>query len=110
MAGDQKTAAQIRTEEFLKKDPDHFKKLAAKKKGTPNPSKTKFTSKVAAKFGAKGGKAGAGKRKRRTREEIIADQEALQAKIAADNKAANDDFQMEHHKRIVKEGFRGKKS
>ena len=105
MAGDQKTAAQKRTEEFLKKDPLHFKKLAAKRKGTPNPSATKFTSKVAAKFGAKGGKAGAGKRKRRTKEEMIADAEALKAKIAADNKAADDEFQQEMTDKIVKEGF-----
>lgn len=99
MAGDQKSAAQIRTENFLKKDPLHFKKLSAKRKGTPNPSATKFTSKVAAKFGAKGGKAGAGKRKRRTKEEMI-----------ADNIAANEEFQDEMTQKIIDEGFNGGKS
>lgn len=42
MAGDQKSAAQKRTEALLAKDPDHFKKLAARKKGKPNNSATKF--------------------------------------------------------------------
>lgn len=105
MAGDQKTAAQIRTENFLKADPDHFKKLAAKRKGKPNPSSTKFTSKVAAKLGAKGGKAGKGKSKRRTPEQIKRDHEKMQAKIARDNERADKAFQMEHHRKIVKEGF-----
>jgi hypothetical protein len=90
MAGDQKTAAQIRTEAFLKADPDHFKKLAAKRKGKPNPSSTKFTSKVAAKLGAKGGKAGKGK-----------------ARIKANNDKADKQFQAEMHRKIVKEGFKG---
>ena len=107
MAGDQKTAAQIRTEAFLKADPDHFKKLAAKRKGQPNPSSTKFTSKVATKFGAKGGKA---KRKKRTPEEIKRDQLKLQAKIKRDNDKADREFQMDAHKKIVKEGFKGPKS
>lgn len=107
MAGDQKTAAQIRTEAFLKADPDHFKKLAAKRKGQPNPSSTKFTSKVAAKFGAKGGKA---KRKRRTPEEIKADHEKNQKRIDANNLKADLQFQNDMHKKIVKEGFKGDKS
>ncbi len=107
MAGDQKTAAQIRTENFLKADPDHFKKLAAKRKGKPNPSSTKFTSKVAAKLGAKGGKAGKGKAKRRTPEQIQRDREKQQARIKANNEKADKQFQAEMHKKIVKEGFKG---
>jgi hypothetical protein len=107
MAGDQKTAAQIRTENFLKADPDHFKKLAQKRKGKPNPSSTKFTTKVASKFGAKGGKAGAGKKKkRRTPEEIQRDHEKAQRKIDRNNETANRQFQNEMHKKIVKEGFK----
>lgn len=111
MAGDQKTAAQIRTENFLKADPDHFKKLAQKRKGKPNPSSTKFTSKVAAKLGAKGGKAGAGKKKkRRTPEEMKRDHEKTQAKIKRDNERADKEFQNSYHKKIVKEGFNNGKA
>ena len=110
MAGDQKSAAQIRTENFLKKDPLHFKKLAAKRKGTPNPSATKFTSRVAAKFGAKGGKAGAGKKKRRTKEEIIADNIERKQRIDESNKQANDEYQEEMNQKIIAEGFKGDKS
>ena len=107
MAGDQKTAAQIRTENFLKADPDHFKKLAAKRKGKPNPSSTKFTSKVAAKLGAKGGKAGKGKAKRRTPEEMEAARIKRQQEIDANNAKADKQFQNEMHRKIVKEGFKG---
>lgn len=106
MAGDQKTAAQIRTEAFLKADPDHFKKLAAKRKGKPNPSSTKFTSKVAAKFGAKGGKAGAGKRKRRTPEEIQQDHIKAQERIDKNNAKANEQFQREMHRKMLRKGKR----
>lgn len=42
MAGDQKTAAKLRAEAKLAEDPDYFKKLAARKKGKPNKSATKF--------------------------------------------------------------------
>lgn len=42
MPGNQKEAARIRTAKLLAKDPDHFKKIAAKKKGKPNSSSTKF--------------------------------------------------------------------
>lgn len=77
MPGDQKNAAKNRTAKFLKKNPNHFKELAAKRKGKKNPSKTKFTKKNAADHGAKGGKAGKGvRRKRRTREEIKRDADA----------------------------------
>lgn len=106
MAGDQKEAAQKRTAAFLKANPNHFKDLAAKRKGTPNPSATKFTSKVAAKLGAKGGKAGKGKRKRRTPEELKLEQEKRQRKIDRDNETANRQFQNEMHRKIIKEGFK----
>jgi hypothetical protein len=99
MAGDQKTAAQIRTEAFLKADPDHFKKLAAKRKGKPNPSSTKFTSKVAAKFGAKGGRA-----KRRTPEEIQRDHIKAQERIDKNNAKANEQFQREMHRKMLRKG------
>jgi len=99
MAGDQKTAAQIRTEAFLKADPDHFKKLAAKRKGKPNPSSTKFTSKVAAKFGAKGGLA-----KRRTPEEIQRDHIKAQERIDKNNAKANEQFQREMHRKMLRKG------
>lgn len=108
MAGDQKEAAQKRTAAFLKADPLHFKKLAAKRKGTPNPSATKFTSKVAKKLGAKGGKAGKGKRKRRTPEEIRQEQIERQAIIDANNAEANAEFQQEMTDKIVKEGIGNK--
>jgi hypothetical protein len=104
MSGDQKEAAKIRTANFLKKDPDYFKKLAAKRKGMPNPSSTKFTSKVAAVFGSKGGKA---LRKRRTAEEIKHDQEVMQRRIDRKNETANRHFQNDYTKKIVKEGFKG---
>lgn len=106
MAGDQKEAAQKRTAAFLKANPNHFKDLAAKRKGTPNPSATKFTSKVAAKLGAKGGKAGKGKRKRRTPEEIQADHIKAQKRIDENNAKADKQFQAEMHRKIVKEGFK----
>lgn len=83
MPGDQKKAAKNRTAMFLKKNPNHFKDLAAKKKGKKNPSKTKFTKKNAADHGAKGGKAGKGiRRKRRTREEMQRDAEIKLAEKA----------------------------
>lgn len=58
MAGDQKTAAQKRTEALLAKDPDHFRKLAARKKGKPNSSSTKFKKgdKRTKQLASKGGK------------------------------------------------------
>ena len=58
MAGDQKSAAQKRTEALLAKDPDHFKKLAARKKGKPNKSSTKFKKgdKRTKQLASKGGK------------------------------------------------------
>jgi len=105
MAGDQKTAAQKRTEALLAKDPDHFRKLAAKKKGLPNPSKTKFTSKVAAKFGAKGGSA-----PRRSKEIIEADRRLEHGLIELNNQSASRQYQNEHHQKIVQEGFKGEKS
>lgn len=71
MPGNQKEAAKKRTQAFLKKNPNHFRDLAMKKKGRKNPSKTKFTKKNAAAFGAKGGSVI--KRKRRTRAEIEKD-------------------------------------
>lgn len=105
MPGDQRTAAQKRTEALLAKDPDHFRKLAAKKKGLPNPSKTKFTSKVAAKFGAKGGKA-----PRRSKEIIEADAQLKHGLIELENEAANKRFQRDAHNNIVKQGFKGDQS
>ena len=105
MAGDQKTAAQKRTEAFLKADPDHFKKLAAKRKGKENPSTTKFKkgSKRSKLLGSKGGK-----QKRRTPEEMQRDHEKAVKKIAKQNDKANAEFQNSYHKKFVKEGFKGK--
>lgn len=104
MSGDQQKAAKIRTAKFLKNDPDYFKRLAARRKGTPNPSSTKFTSKVAAIFGSKGGKA---PRKRRTDEQIKHDREILERKIAKKNETANRQFRDSYDKKYRKEGFKG---
>lgn len=105
MAGDQKEAAKKRTAAFLKKDPDHFKKLAAKRKGKKNPSKTKFTKKTAAKHGAKGGSAGKGKSKKRkklTQDELIQQQKEFKEKVHADSEEASKEFQEDMHKKMMK--------
>lgn len=101
MAGDQKEAAQKRTAAFLKADPDHFKKLAAKRKGKKNPSSTKFTKKTAAAAGSKGGKA-----KRRSKEEIDQERSEKQEQIDSDNAAADKEFQDGYDKKFKEEGIK----